>query len=248
MGQRIEREGDCPYDSCEIIMSPPPAARARPLPALGFLLALLALATLALYALRTAPPIVTGLPEDPDVARTRVLVLDRLRPDSGELRFRSALLGQRGEADVALATAAEAPLLAARRRLPRDPRLLAALACLSLCAQRHARAERFYRQALDLSPTYGEARLGLGVTLALRASVDGDDARQRGLRLRAISQLASVPVGDPCYEAALYDRALLLVRVGRSEEARHWASAYLARDPGSAWAAELTRALPGVGE
>ena len=45
--------------------------------------------------------------------------------------------------------------------------LLAAIACLSLCAQRHARAERFYRQALAMASTYGEARLGLGVTLAL---------------------------------------------------------------------------------
>lgn len=223
-------------------------ARARPLPALGFLLALLVLAALALRALRGAPSIITGLPEDPDVARTRMLVYDRLRPDCGDLRFRSALLGPLGEADVALATAAEVPLLDARRRRPGDPRLLAALACLSLTAQRHARAEQFYRQALDLAPTYGEARLGLGVTLALRAVVDGDDARARGLRLKAISQFASVPEGDPCYEAALYDRVLMLVRVSRSDEARRWASAYLARDPGSAWATELSRKLPGVGE
>ncbi len=220
-----------------------PAARSRPLPALTFLLALLALAGIALAALRTPPRIVTGLPDDPEVARVLALVHDRLRVESAELRFPSALLGELGEADAALAIEAEGRLLATRSRHAHDPRWLAALACLNLAAQRHARAERLYRQALDGASTFGEARLGLGVTLALRAAAEADGERARGLRLRAISQFAAVPERDPVYEAALYDRVWLLVRVGRVDEARHWAQAYLARDPASAWAVVLRREL-----
>jgi hypothetical protein len=96
---------------------------------------------------------------------------------------------------------------------------------------------------LDLAPSYGEARLGLGVTLALRAAAEGDDARARGLRLRAISQFAAVPKADPCYQAALYDRVLLLPGVGQADEARRWAREYLTRDSASAWAVVLRREL-----
>jgi tetratricopeptide (TPR) repeat protein len=231
-------------------MSNPPAAaaRARPLPALGFLLALLALAALALSTLRTPPRIITGLPEGPRFERMRASLWNRFRVETGELRLRAALLGDEGETDAALAIAAEAPVLAALAHRPYDPRLHAALAFVNLAARRLTTAERHYREALELTPTYGEARLGLGVTLALRAAAEGDDARARGFRLRAISQLAAVPEADPCYQAALYDRVLLLLRVGRVDEARRWARAYFERDPGSPWAVVLRRELPGVPE
>lgn len=94
----------------------------------------------------------------------------------------------------------------------------------------------------------GEARLVLGVTLALRAAAESDEARARGLRLRTISRFASVPMNDPCHDAALYDRVLLLTRVERVEEAKRWARAYLEHDPGSPWAMVLIRELPGVRE
>ena len=228
-------------------MSPRPdahaGARARPLPALTFLMSLLILAAIALVALRTPAKILTGLPEGPEVVGVRTLVHDRLRVESGELRFAPALLGDTGDADVALATEAERSLAPLRLRRPRDPRLLAARASLSLAARRPPQAERLYRQALDLAPTYGEARLGLGTTLALRAATEDDDDRARGLRLRAISQFAAVPKADPGYAVALYDRVLLLERVGRADEARLWANEYFARDPASAWAVALRRAL-----
>jgi tetratricopeptide (TPR) repeat protein len=231
-------------------MTHPPIAtsRVRPLPALGFLLALLALAALALSTLRPPPRIITGLPEGPLFERMRASLWNRLRVETGGLRLEAALLGDEGETDTALAIAAESTVLAAIGDRPDDPRLHASLAFVELAAQRLTTAQLHYREALDLAPTYGEARLGLGVTLALRAASEADDGRARGLRLRAISQLASVPVADPCYEAALYDRVLLLVRVGRVDEAQRWARTYLARDPWSPWAVMLSRELPGVRE
>ena len=225
---------------------PAPATGGRSLPSFGFLLALLALGGLALGTLATPARIITGLPEDPPFERVRAELWNRLRVETGELRLQAALLGDRGEADSALAAASRASVLAAIGRGPGDPRALATLAFVDLVARRLKDAERSYREAIGRAPTYGEARLGLGVTLALRAAAEDDDERARGLRLRAISQLASVPTGDPCYAVALYDRARLLVRVGRADEARHWADAYLARDPGSAWSGALGRALPGA--
>jgi tetratricopeptide (TPR) repeat protein len=225
------------------VPTPPSPAPGRPLPSLTFLLALLALAAIALAVLFRPPRIVTGLPEGPEVARVRALVRERLQVDAGGLRFQSALLDELGAPDVGLAIEAERLLSTACERSPGDPRLLAGLACLNLAAQRHDRAERLYRQALDRAPTYGEARLGLGVTLALRADAAGDEGRARGLRLRAISQLASVPEQDPVYEPALYDRTLLLMRVRRMDEARRCAAEYARRDSAGVWTLFLRREL-----
>ena len=222
---------------------PTPAAPGRPLPALTFLLALLALAAIALAVLVRPPRIVTGLPAEPEVERVRALVRERLQVDAGGLRFESALLTELGAPDVGLAVEAERLLFAAHQRSPREPRLLAGLGCLSLAAQRYERAERLYRRALDLAPTYGEARLGLGVTLAMRARAEATEERARGLRLRAISQFAAVPEQDPVYLAALYDRTLLLVQVGRMEEARRREREYVARDSLSLWTVTLRREL-----
>ena len=217
--------------------APPPTSPApgRPLPALGFLLALLGLAVVAFLTLRARPRIITGLPEGPAALQMRATLAN-------------SLLGDDGDDDARLANAAERAVLAAIRERPRDPRLHAALAFVELAAHQSKDAERSYREGLDLAPSYGEARLGLGMTLALRAQDERDAGRQRGLELKAISQFASVPEADPCYAAALYDRVLLLARVGRAEEARHWAKAYLARDPGSAWAITVMREVPGAKE
>jgi tetratricopeptide (TPR) repeat protein len=231
-----------------MIHPPVATARHRPLPSLRFLLALLVLAALAVMTLRSPPRIITGLPEGPLVERMRASLWNRLRVDTGDLRLQAALLGGEGEPDAALAIVAESTVLAAIGERPDDPRLRASLAFVDLAAQRFTTAQRHYREAIDRAPTYGEARLGLGVTLALRAASEADGGRARGLRLRAISQLAAVPEADPCYEAALYDRVLLLARVGRVDEARRWARAYLARDPLSPWAVTLSRELPGSPE
>ncbi|TMQ69126.1 MAG: hypothetical protein E6K81_15680 [Candidatus Eisenbacteria bacterium] len=230
--------------------APPPTSPApgRPLPALGFLLALLGLAVVAFLTLRARPRIITGLPEGPAALQMRATLANRLSVDTGGLRLQASLLGDDGDDDARLANAAERAVLAAIRERPRDPRLHAALAFVELAAHQSKDAERSYREALDLAPSYGEARLGLGMTLALRAQDERDAGRQRGLELKAISQFASVPEADPCYAAALYDRVLLLARVGRAEEARHWAKAYLARDPGSAWAITVMREVPGAKE
>src|SRR5262245_10776109 len=220
-----------------------PADRARYLPTVGFVVALLGLATLALLSLRAPAGVLTGLPDEPTLQSVQAVVSDRLRVDCGELRFHSALLSERGEPDVALAVEIDRALAATTFRNPREPRLRAALASLSLAAGRAERAERLYRQVLDVVPRYGEARLGLGMALELRADAQGSPSRARGLRLRAISQFAAVPEADPAYEAALFDRALLLRRVGRADEALVWAHAYLRRDARSSWAARLRREL-----
>lgn len=220
------------------------AVRSPALRAFTFLLALLALAAVAISSLLTPPRIVTGFPHDARAENVRTLVGHHLRADTGDLRFQAALLHGEGDTNVALARVAESSLRSALAHRPLDPRLHAACGSVALAARRWDAAERHYRDALDLAPTYGEARLGLGVTLAMRAATETDEARARGSRLRAISQFAAVPEGDPCYEAALYDRALLLARVGHEDEAGRWARAYLARDAGSAWAAALAREVP----
>lgn len=222
------------------------AVRSPALRAFTFLLALLVLAAIAVSSLRTPPRIVTGFPGDARAANVRAALGNGLRADTGELRFQAALLDNVGDMSTARALEAASSLRPALVRRPFDPRLHAALASLVLAAGRLPTAERHYRAALDLAPSYGEARLGLGVTLALRAAAEQDEPRARGLRLRAISQFAAVPEADPCYEAGLFDRALLLARVGHMDEARRWAQAYLARDPASPWANALARELPGI--
>jgi hypothetical protein len=103
---------------------------------------------------------------------------------------------------------------------------------------------RIVRQVpIDSVGFNGEAHLGLGVALALTAETLSDLAADRGLRLRAIAQFAAVPENDPVYLAALYDRALLLKRVGRESEAREWARQYRERDATSPWAEALDRAM-----
>ena len=185
---------------------------------------------------------VTGMPDDPELHRVAGLV--RVVPEAhGELRFQSAFATPAAEASSAEELAeAERILLAARRRHPRDPRVRAAVGCYELAAARLERAERDYRGAIDQSGGYGEARLGLGVALADRAEGAGDEEAARGLRLAAIAQFAAVAERDPAYRPALFNRTLLLLRVGREPEARRWAARYAALDPGP-WSDELADAL-----
>jgi tetratricopeptide (TPR) repeat protein len=221
----------------------------RAAPMFVFLGIMVSLAALVVVSAVLPPPRISGLPDDPDVRAAAGLVRGRLRVDAGGLRFHAALLGDGGTghsfgaADEAAVGRAEALLRRAAPRLGRDPRIPALFACLDLVRRDQASAERGYRRALDPGGRYGEARLALGVTLALRAEREADPLRQRALLLQAIAQFAAVETGDPADEAALFNRALLLERVGRREEARRLAESYLARDGGSAWAERLRMAV-----
>ena len=227
-----------------------------PAPTLLFGATMLLFATTGLIALLVRAPSVAGLPDDPEVRDARALLSSGLPLASGELRFRCALIDDGHEQppdsnprrelsgdEVARAAAAERLLSRARLRHPGDSRLICALAHLDLVAQRFERAERRYRAAIRQAPHYGEARLGSGLALALTANTLGDAARARGLRLEAIAQFAAVGEEDPQYRPALYNRALVLHRVGRREEARRWAQRYVDREPGSLWSKALARTL-----
>ena len=168
---------------------------------------------------------------------------------AGDLRFRSALAGEAppgalfGAEEARLAERAARLIERARTRHRGDPRLDVALAHLDLARQRYALAERRYRAVTDRGVDSPEARLGLGVTLALQAAIERDPLRARALRLEAIAQLVAVDPRDPAYGPALYDRALLLAGLGRRAEALRVAQEYAARDPVGPWAGRLRRAL-----
>lgn len=210
-----------------------------------FLAMLAGLGLVAALSLLTPKRTITGLPDDPDARSAAALVRERFRMGAGALRFRSSLTGEAwpgwpfSVADAAAAAQAEAMLERARARRPLDPRLVASLAHLDVGRRRLTRAEDRYRRALVLVPHYGEARLGLGVALALRAENDADPLEQRSLRLQALAQFAAVLPADPEYPDALHDRALLAALVGREPEAERWAREYLLHDSTSTWAESL---------
>jgi hypothetical protein len=114
---------------------------------------------------------------------------------------------------------------------------------VDLAARRLERAQRGYQAVLDRAPHYDEARLGLGVALALEAETHGDPAQARARRLRALAQFAAVREMDSLYAHGLYDRAVLLSRVRRPREAGRWGAVYLARDSTSPWAERLRQDL-----
>ncbi len=236
----------------------------------GFLALIVGLAALAALSLLVPARVLSGLPDDPDVAAGRALLHDRLPVRVGALRFASALTGEApagarfGPEQDALAERAARDLERARARRRGDPRLAVALAHLDLARaaasppdartpvppERLAawlrlvtRAERRYRAVTERGADVPEARLGLGVTLALEALAERDPLRARGLELEAIAQWAAVNPRDPAILPALYDRALLLVRVGRRAEGERAAREYLARDATSAWARRLRESL-----
>jgi hypothetical protein len=198
------------------------------LPALVFLGIMAALAVVAAIAIRSDPPIHSGLPEDPDVAAAAALV--RGDPGSwGGLRFHSSLLDRssigttagdaerRRSADPEPGSRARADGLLARAQARHrgDPRIAAARASLALLAGDLGAAERGYRSIVDGKPGYGEARLGLGMTLALRAARETDELEARRLDLQAIGQFAAVRRQDPAFAAARHNRVVLLRKVGR---------------------------------
>jgi len=234
--------------------TPAPAPRsASPLALVGFVLIMAALLVIALIGRLQRPQSVTGLPEGAEVRAALAELAGGLHVTTVDLRFESSLhaadsVGFRPPVVAGFANqrieAAERHLLAARRLTPRDPRLAGWLGHLELARHRYERAERQYRAAIDLAPHYGEARLGLGVTLAMMARTESDPSRGRARTLEAIAQLAAVAESDPFYRAALYDRIVLLSQAEREPEARKWAERYLELEPAGPWAASLARMFP----
>jgi tetratricopeptide (TPR) repeat protein len=226
--------------------------------ALLFVGMMVALGVVAFIGIRREPAVITGLPDDPDARAAALLVQDGIVL-GGELRLFTSLRSARDTTtaappappDIVPALAATAPssmeqaaalLYRAQDRNPREPRLLAALGALELAQGALPRAERHYRDALRHAPEYGEARLGLGVARALIGEQAGDERVQRRLELQALAHLAAVRPPDPAFETALWDRVLLLERVGRDVEARRCAGEYCERYPTSPWADRMSTA------
>lgn len=225
-----------------------------PFARVSVVLILAGLLAVALLGRSRRPEVVTGMPEDPGVTAALAVMAGSVLVWSGDLRLESSWttdehgprpglpLGLR-PGDSGRITEAERWLLEAQQRRPRDARVDGLLGYLEVVRHRYERGEERYRAAVEKSPGYGEARLGLGVTLALRARTEGDTRRARGLVLEAIAQLAAVTEQDPFFLPALYDRILLLQQVGRGEEARRLANRYIELEPAGAWSGSLQRML-----
>jgi len=205
----------------------------RAMPALMFLGILALLLGVAFWPSVFPPKRIAGLPDDPDVFAAAVRLRAHIALPASELRFESALTGDvipgmraAPDADERLADAA-ALLDQAHSRFAQDVRMQVARAALDLVRHRYRDAERRYRSALNRYTNYPEARLGLGVTLGLAGQLERNPLAQRQRFLRAIAQFSAVGPRDAEYEEALYDRALLLERVGRREEAARCAREYL---------------------
>ena len=221
----------------------------RTLGLLAFLLIILTLAAMAAASLLAPPRRISGLPDDPEVRAVADALQGRLPVRAGNLRFRSALAGEAargaafGTAEARLADQAAAVIGRAAARRRGDARLEVALAHLDLARLRRAEAERRYRAVTDRGLDAPEARLGLGVAMALQARAEPDPLRARALRLEALAQLVAVDRDDSAHAVALYDRALLLVELGRAAEAEAVAREYLGLDPAGPWALRLRREL-----
>ena len=220
----------------------------------GFIALMVMLAVIAAVSVLVPPRLVAGLPDDADATAASALLHARLPMRAGALRFRSTLTGEAppgavfGAGEARLAERAARLLERAHARRRGDPRLEVALAHLDLARQRHLLAERRYRAVTDRGVDSPEARLGLGVALALQADAARDPLWARMLRLEAIAQFAAVDPRDSTCTVALYDRALLLDQVGRHSEARRAMREYAARDSVSPWAGRLRRALGAAGD
>lgn len=220
----------------------------------GFIALMVMLAVLAAVAVLVPPRIVAGLPDDPDAAAASAILQARLPMNDADLRFRSTLAGEAppgavfGADEARFAERATLLLERARTRHRGDPRLEVALAHLDLARRRQVLAERRYRAVTDRGVDSPEARLGLGVALALQANAERDPDRVRALRLEAIAQLVAVDARDPAHVVALYDRALLLDQVGRRAEALRAAREYAVHDPAGPWAGRLRQALGVAGD
>ena len=232
--------------------APPPLDLDRKLkwrlvPIVVFVLTLVALTVVAVGALRPPEP-TTGLPDDPEMRLAQDAVRG-YRVSTGSYRFRSEFFGAEdaaGVVDPARLETADSLLQIVLRSHPLDARVHAALGGVELARKRLRHAETGFRRACDLAGHYPDARIGLGVTLALRADMTPDPFEQRRLRLRAIAQLLDVRPGHPGEAVALYDRARIAIDAERPEEARRAAARLEQIEPGGA-AAEIERRIASPG-
>src|SRR5262245_15534149 len=224
----------------------------RAMPALLFLCILALLLAVSFWPSVFPAKRIAGLPDDPDVFAAANQLRAHLSLPATEMRFESALTG---DAVIGLPPApdagerlaqAEALLDQANRRFRHDVRMHVARAALDLFRHRYRSAEERYQGAVDRYSNYPEARLGLGVALALSGELERSSLAQRQRFLRAIAQFAAVTPRDAEYEEALFDRAILLDRVGRRDEAARCAREYVAR--GELVGADRMRALSGRAE
>ena len=233
-----------------MVVTPPVAEIERrikwpALPALVFLGLMAGLLVVAAVATWLRPDHPRGLPEDAALLAATGLPDASLGVIAPELRFRAAALGgdvgshANDAAALARVSEAEHALAHWARRHPGEPRVRAAMGALALARHDYTAAATHYREACERSPHYGEGRLGWGVALALDATRTSDPWLRRALTLRAIAQFAAVDPSEPEHPHALYDRAHLLVEVGRQAEASEVARQYLAIDPSSPWAQQL---------
>lgn len=212
---------------------------------------LLGLLALALWSWLAPVEHPRGLPDDPDVAAARELMTDGLPLSVPDLVLATSIAGE--SRWIAPDSVAEGRLAAARDRLtraagrhPDDVRIDVAIAHLELAARRLDDAIPRYRESLDRFPRYGEARLGLGVALITQGVFDLDPDLGRARAFEALGQFANIDRGDPAYEAALYDRVVVLGRVGRVREASRLLRRELDANPGGAWAARYRQLLTAV--
>jgi hypothetical protein len=242
----------------EIRMKPEPAASSPAAPTPGaalaspravpltiFVLTLALLLGIATVSFFVPTSVVEGLPADPSARAARDLVAGRVMPQCGGLRFRSAFLGDLSpgthalRADPALILSAQMLLERSRGAHPFEPRVVAALGHLELARRHLQKAEELYRNAIELRAHCTEARLGLGVTLALEADTTADPLARRALQLEALAQFTAVGPKSENALPALYDRVRMLENVGREAEAKRRGDEYLARDSTSVWAMRM---------
>ncbi|NOT35309.1 MAG: tetratricopeptide repeat protein [Candidatus Eisenbacteria bacterium] len=219
----------------------------RPGPTLLFMALLGLLLSVGLVVALSPRERPIGLPDDPDTRAARELVHENLPIPPRGLVLETAIAGESPVAELdslkqQRLAAAHGRLRRAARLHPRDVRVSLALAHLELAAGRYQRAAREYRAIVARSPHYGEARLGLGVALALQAGAPMDELHARQQLMQALGQFANVTPDDPAYAAASFDRVRLLAQVGREREAREVLARALAVAPTPRWTARY-RAL-----
>jgi hypothetical protein len=225
-------------------MNAPPRI-SRPVPMALFVAVLGAMLAIAVISLFLPDTPVEGMPPDPSAQAARDLLFGHLMPACGDLRFASVFLGEAppglrtGPPDSALMARAEALLDRAREAHPFEPRVVAALGHLRFARRQPDRAAVLYRRAIFLRAHCSEAHLGLGVVLGLASERESDPLQRRALALEALAQFTAVRPASALALDALYDRAVMLLRVGRRAEAREAAGRFLASEPTGVWAERL---------